>query len=236
MKEPKYLRIKNDLKQQIISGQFENGDRFYTEAELIKQYKVSSITVIRSLNDLVKEGYLVRKQGKGTFISRARKGKLVEFSDIECFPINSDKTTVLSAEKGNDPFYLSKLGLTKNDCYYKISRVRHAGKQPYIYHDSYIPEQYILTPNKAITQFNSIYQRFKLDFGIHMGEEYYQETNEIRLDIPENIREHLQLKPQEPAVCQIKTTWHHDTTHVLEYIETYKHWQFYKFEITANRP
>lgn len=236
MKEPKYLRIKNDLKQQIISGQFENGDRFYTEAELIKRYDVSSITVIRSLNDLVKEGYLMRKQGKGTFVSRARKGKLVEFSDIECFPINSEITTVLSAEKGNDPYYLEKLHLNKNDCYYKISRIRHAGEQPYIYHESYIPEQYILHPNKSMAQFNSIYQRFKRDFDIHMGDEWYQETNEIRLDYPEHIKKHLQLNDQEPVVFQLKTTWHQDHDQVLEYIETYKHWQFYKFELTANRP
>ena len=49
---PKYQHIKDDLKQQIISGKFENGDKFYTEAELIKIYDVSSITVVRALNDL----------------------------------------------------------------------------------------------------------------------------------------------------------------------------------------
>ena len=80
---PKYQYIKDDLKQQIISGKFENGDKFYTEAELIKIYDVSSITVVRALNDLAADGYIVRQQGKGTFVSRARKHKLVEFSDVE---------------------------------------------------------------------------------------------------------------------------------------------------------
>ena len=42
---PKYQHIKDELKQQIISGKFENGDKFYTEAELIKIYDVSSITL-----------------------------------------------------------------------------------------------------------------------------------------------------------------------------------------------
>ncbi len=45
---PKYQHIKDELKQQIISGKFENGDKFYTEAELIKIYDVSSITVVRA--------------------------------------------------------------------------------------------------------------------------------------------------------------------------------------------
>ncbi|BAV79045.1 putative HTH-type transcriptional regulator YurK [Streptococcus sp. NPS 308] len=70
---PKYQYIKDELKNKIISGQFASGDKFYTEAELIAMYDVSSITVVRALNDLAKDGYIVRQQGKGTFVSRARK-------------------------------------------------------------------------------------------------------------------------------------------------------------------
>ena len=42
---PKYQYIKDELKNKIISGQFASGDKFYTEAELISMYDVSSITV-----------------------------------------------------------------------------------------------------------------------------------------------------------------------------------------------
>jgi len=49
---PKYQYIKDELKNKIISGQFASGDKFYTEAELIAMYDVSSITVVRALNDL----------------------------------------------------------------------------------------------------------------------------------------------------------------------------------------
>ena len=99
---PKYQQIKDELKQQIISGKFENGDKFYTEAELIQMFNVSSITVVRALNELANDGYIIRQQGKGTFVSRARKHKLVEFSDVETFPIQKDKVTVLSIKRGND--------------------------------------------------------------------------------------------------------------------------------------
>ena len=61
---PKYQYIKDELKNKIISGQFASGDKFYTEAELISMYDVSSITVVRALNDLAKDGYIVRQQGK----------------------------------------------------------------------------------------------------------------------------------------------------------------------------
>ena len=69
---PKYQYIKDELKNKIISGQFASGDKFYTEAELISMYDVSSITVVRALNDLAKDGYIVRQQGKGTINSITR--------------------------------------------------------------------------------------------------------------------------------------------------------------------
>lgn len=235
MAEPKYQQIKKDLRQQIISGKFENGDKFYTEAELVKLYGVSSITVIRAIKELVTDGYLVRKQGKGTFVSRARKGKLVEFSDIELFPIRTDKVVVLGLEKGNAPYYMEKLGLPPTEHYYKITRLRYTDNTPYIYHQSYIPSRYILDPSAKKEHFKSIYQRFKLDFDLHMSEEIFVETNEVALPVPDEIRTSLKLAKEEPAILQIKTTTQKVSQDVLEYTETYKHWKYYKFEIIANK-
>ncbi|MGT2799177.1 GntR family transcriptional regulator [Streptococcus marmotae] len=235
MKIPKYQQVQNDLRQQIISGKFENGDKFYTETELTKLYNVSSITVIRAVTELVKDGYLVRQQGKGTFVSRSRKGKLVEFSDVEIFPLEQDSVSVLSCEKGNDPRILEKLHLDKNDYYYKIIRVRSADGVPYIYHQSYIPTRYIQEPEAPLEHFRSIYQRFKLDFNLHMSEELYSETNEVAFPTPSEVAKHLKLQPNEPSILQIRTTKRNGSEEVLEYIETYKHWKFFKFEIVANK-
>lgn len=235
MKIPKYQQIQDELQREITSGQFENGDKFYTEAELTHIYNVSSITVIRALNELVKDGYLVRQQGKGTFISRARKGKLLEFSDIEIFPLEEATVTVLSCNKGNNQTILKKLNLDRHSFYYKIKRLRTIGQQPYIYHQTYLPACYIQHPNAPLEHFNSIYQRFKLDFGIHMANECFKETNEICLPTPEHIAKLLCISPSEPSVLQMKTTTRGGTQEVLEYTETYKHWKFFKFEIASNK-
>lgn len=234
MKIPKYQLIQNDLQEQIISGKFESGDKFYTEAELTKIYKVSSITVIRAVNELVKDGYLVRQQGKGTFVSRSRKGRLLEFSDMEVFPINKEKVKVLNLEEGNDPIILEKLQLDKTDSYFKITRVRRADNIPYIYHQSYIPARYVQNPHASLAQFESIYQRFKLDFNLHLAEEPFTETNEILFPAPDFVNKALELKKEEPCVLQKKTTQSSTTGEILEYVETYKHWKFYKFELRAN--
>ena len=49
---PKYQHIKDELKQQIISGKFENGDKFYTEAELIKIYDVVTLSASKEKEPL----------------------------------------------------------------------------------------------------------------------------------------------------------------------------------------
>ena len=61
---PKYQHIKDDLSNKLSPEEFKMEINFYTEAELIKIYDVSSITVVRALNDLAADGYIVRQQGK----------------------------------------------------------------------------------------------------------------------------------------------------------------------------
>ncbi len=105
---------------------------------------------------------------------------------------------------------------------------------PYIFHNSYIPQRYIQNPDAPLEHYQSIYQRFKLDYNIHMSEEPFVETNEIVSPCPKEVATHLKLKATEPAVLQNKTTTNSTSGEVMEYTETYKHWKYYKFEITAN--
>ena len=230
---PKYQYIKDELKNKIISGQFASGDKFYTEAELISMYDVSSITVVRALNDLAKDGYIVRQQGKGTFVARARKHKLVEFSDVEIFETKDDKVTVLSIERGNDLKYLEKLGLRGDQFYYKIERVRETNGVTYIYHSSYIPEQYINANYPNLEYYSSIYTRFKLDYHIHMNDEHFEEINEIVFPTPKHAASILGIDTKFPTVFQTKTTQLEATGQVLEYIETYKRSDFYKIKFIS---
>ena len=116
MKLWQFLNIniyKDELKNKIISGQFASGDKFYTEAELIAMYDVSSITVVRALNDLAKDGYIVRQQRKRYIRFTQRKHKLVEFSDVEVLKLKMIKVTVLSIERGNKLKLLRKTWTTR---------------------------------------------------------------------------------------------------------------------------
>ena len=81
---PKYQLIRDELQSEILSVAFKPGDQFYSERELIERFEVSSITVIRAIRDLADMGYLIRRQGVGTFISRARKKQqVVEMKEVQ---------------------------------------------------------------------------------------------------------------------------------------------------------
>jgi DNA-binding LacI/PurR family transcriptional regulator len=49
------------------------GDRFPSQAELMRRYHVSDRTVLRSLDDLSRAGWIVRRRGSGTFVAERER-------------------------------------------------------------------------------------------------------------------------------------------------------------------
>lgn len=65
---PLHYQITQELKGQLENGHWQAGDLFPTDKQLMEKYQVSSTTVRRAIYELVKEGWLVRKPGKGTYV------------------------------------------------------------------------------------------------------------------------------------------------------------------------
>lgn len=66
--ERKYLFIKNDIKEKIETGMYSLGTKIPSENKLTKLHAVTRHTVRQAISDLVNEGYLLKKQGSGTFV------------------------------------------------------------------------------------------------------------------------------------------------------------------------
>ena len=69
---PLFEQVMQHIRTQIQTNQVEVGCRLPSEIELCLQYNVSRITVRRALKELVEEGLLERRQGKGTFVARQK--------------------------------------------------------------------------------------------------------------------------------------------------------------------
>ena len=64
-----HRQLAQQLRDAIGAGTFQAGDRIATEQELGSRYGVSRITARQAVLQLVSEGLLVRRQGKGTFVT-----------------------------------------------------------------------------------------------------------------------------------------------------------------------
>ena len=78
---PKYEIIKQDILREIDEGKFKPGSKIYSEGDLKRIYNVSNTTVVKALNDLVAGGFLIRKQGEGTFVRKNMLHRKVSFTE-----------------------------------------------------------------------------------------------------------------------------------------------------------
>lgn len=228
---PKYQKIKQDLITEIKQHKFIPGDKFYSEADIKNKYNVSSITAVKALNELTAAGYLYRIQGKGTFLSKSKVAQNVKFSDIENHSLDEETVKVLSIEEENEPVILNELGLSSEDSYYKIIRVRSVVDSPFLVHMTHMPKTLI---NKTLLEdpslFESIYERVRKDYDIDLFSLSSVETNEIVFPENSELLSLLHLSFREPAVKQIKHSYLADRS-VAEYIISYKHWRYFKTKI-----
>jgi GntR family transcriptional regulator len=66
---PFYYQIREQLRQQITSGQLEPGDALPSEAQLCTETGVSRMTARQALTQLANEGLVIRQRGRGTFVA-----------------------------------------------------------------------------------------------------------------------------------------------------------------------
>jgi GntR family transcriptional regulator, arabinose operon transcriptional repressor len=61
--------VKQELLDAIARGDFSPDEPFITQREIVERFGVSTTTAVRALNELVAEGVVVRKRGRGTFVA-----------------------------------------------------------------------------------------------------------------------------------------------------------------------
>jgi len=82
---PRYYQLANILRERIIQGKIQAHQPIPAERQLEEIYSVSRTTIRQAIDLLVRQGYLYREHGKGTFVSpqKLQKGisELTSFSE-----------------------------------------------------------------------------------------------------------------------------------------------------------
>jgi DNA-binding GntR family transcriptional regulator len=68
-----YQQVAGELRHRISTGVYPPGAKIPPEPELVREFRVSAITVRRAIRDLAVEGLLSARQGLGVFVTNARQ-------------------------------------------------------------------------------------------------------------------------------------------------------------------
>ncbi|WNS79238.1 GntR family transcriptional regulator [Domibacillus sp. DTU_2020_1001157_1_SI_ALB_TIR_016] len=143
--EPLYIQLKKAIQAMIFNGDFQQGDKIPTEVELSEQYNISRITVRKAVEEMVKEGYLIKKQGKGTFVNNLKIDRKVEhvmsFS-AACESKGLTSHSVITKKEIIEPDEDLKkdLRLEEDEKVIYIQRKRYAGNSPLMLENNYYPQ------------------------------------------------------------------------------------------------
>ena len=139
-----YSQLYDILKRKIESGEWSVGSQIPTEEDLCKMFNVSRATVRTAILELVRQGYLKRQQGKGTFIFRNVISEGLSmltsfreslFEESLHFSTSILARTVMMPVDDLD----SKLDIPEDKHIIYIKRVRLIDGEPIMLQESYVP-------------------------------------------------------------------------------------------------
>jgi DNA-binding GntR family transcriptional regulator len=160
------------IHQRIVSEHLGPGSRLPSNTELADEAGVSLITVRRALDELERDGEIVRYQGVGTFVARGRivseptkRGELAQTLGVDRQAVS---TTLLDLVKGRpSPAIAQTLGLGADDLVWSVVRLRFVEDQPRILERAAIPERLAPALDRAgLAAGGSLYSMLAQRFGL----------------------------------------------------------------------
>ncbi|WP_393965637.1 GntR family transcriptional regulator [Exiguobacterium sp. S22-S28] len=214
--------IKEELLDRIKSGLYQAGQQLPTEYELCEDFDVSRTTVRAALNQLTLEGYLIRQQGKGTFVADQKvRQTLSDTPDTytEQLAVQGKRGHVAAVDLTVVPAnaaIVAKLHVSLSDPIQRIERIRRANDEPTQYEISYIPWHIAPGITKKQAE-HSLYTTLRETFAISVAKT--TESLEITL-ADERISAHLDCELGMPCFY-IETVAENKDGEPIEYSRSY---------------
>jgi DNA-binding GntR family transcriptional regulator len=203
MKEwPEYRKLYEILRKHILSGLYTEGSLLPSEHELCATHGITRPTVRHALEALVKDGLIVKKQGKGSIVRKPLQniGILSIAGTASAIGVQFLKTDILQKPvirswPGNFPFELSETE-REAGCVY-TERLRYVDDVPLFYDINHLPNIYIPRLTSRSFENKSLFEILRKHYNIEVkgGE---QKLKAILPDL--KISGLLRLKPGQPVL------------------------------------
>ena len=173
---PLYQQIKALLTRALQEGEWKPGDLIPSEAELASRFGVSQGTVRKAIDELAAENLLIRRQGRGTFVSTHHEAQ-VKFRFLRLVP-DTESAQGLRMERdflechrvraGAD--VVRMLGIRAADMVLQVRRILRSAGEPLVYEDIYLPAGPFrgLTAERLERYRGPLYAMFESEFGTRM--------------------------------------------------------------------
>ncbi|MBK7356922.1 GntR family transcriptional regulator [Propionivibrio sp.] len=211
---PLYQQIRALITRSLESGEWKPGDIIPSESELAERFGVSQGTVRKAIDELANENLLVRRQGKGTFVSThddprsffrflrlaSNEGELLRLQSIplECWraKAGADVARTLALEPGA-PINI-------------VRRLMKFGDEPAVFDEIYLPGE--LFPDLSLDILNSVavsmYSLFESRYAVRIirAEERLRAVSADRVSA-----ELLQVAEGSPLLLVERVTYTYDS-------------------------
>ncbi|NBD24569.1 GntR family transcriptional regulator [Paenibacillus glycinis] len=224
------FQLRSKLLEKIENKFWSPGSQIPSERELCDEYGISRITVREALKELVQEGYLVRKQGKGTYVSLPKFVNELSSTyslsqEIEKEGLSSD-FQLLGFKKCSPTGHLKQLfGLSDEDSLYEITRLRFIGSEPFAWERAYTPCSLMEGADEAQLQKDGLYLTIFRCSGLIADE---AEVEAEAVNCPTEIATMLQLKKNTAVLHLTRATTAQNRS--VEYCESYVRSEKYKYK------
>lgn len=235
-RDPKYITIRNLLRDRILGGRYGLDNRLPSESALMGQFAVSRVTVRLALGALRELGLVESRQGKGYFVRPVRAiqdlGRLQGFGEMMAAIGIEASSTVLSVAEAPASTEIAKaLRVERAVPVIAIHRSRIGGGTTLSYDVSYFPADIgrrLIGQNLTDAD---IFAVLESKLGIDLA------YADLQLEITaadEAVAPHLGVTPGEPLIRITRLTYnHHGRPIDFEYL--YSRQDVFQFRIRVPR-
>ncbi len=192
---PLYVQLMDEVEKSISQGLYKPGDKIMTEAEMAKEYGVSLITVRKAVSQLMEKGLVIKKQGKGTFVTKPKftrnMKKLQSFSEMcEQMGVVPGAKMLENCVIPADAKTAARLRIEPESNVVYISRLRYADQEPVQIERSFFPLKYAFL--------------LEADFDDNSLFDYLREHAGVKVASSEKMIELCRATAEEAALLDVK--------------------------------
>jgi GntR family transcriptional regulator len=206
---PKYGQLMDALRARIRAGVYQIGELIPGESRLQAEFGVSRITVRRAVDELAREGILLKEQGRGTYVSRALEitqglNTLSTVTDtLLQMGLTPENVTIrLEMEEAGESV-AAALQIEPGAPVWHLTRLRGAHRTPICLTDNYILPDHVPGFSTELLR-ASLYETYEQVYGLTLARG--EEIVTAGAATPEEAAK-LDVRPGAPLLVVIRTTY-----------------------------